>query len=413
MKINKYYIGIFCLFLGLFVFQFSKPISYALQIIFLVLYLPWIITYLDKVLLNKYNIFFSFFFFFSVLSLLWAPSKTFSISAIIAIFQMLFYCNLIFLTLRIRHDFDSILFLLGMTIFIGGVVILIVTPFSEWQKIISESSNVSSSQGRLGLIVSMHPNELAEVLLSGVLIFSYYYFHSDKKVYLIPILLLSGLLFFTKSRTSLVLLLLGITLLYLIKNKKKNRLLIRVPIILLAIFLIVWLVQYNPFLYNLVGFRFSGLLGFNGAVDASTQVRSSMVSDALKLFSEHPIIGVGINNFRYYAVIRFGLFAEVYAHNNYVEILSTLGIIGFLGYYFPIFYSLVITIKSFVYNRDNLDSMYSIVFTLLVVRILGDISRVSYSLEIAQITNMFCFAWIIFSQKELKKIDEFNSIGFI
>lgn len=413
MKINKYHFAILLLFLGLFTFQFSMILSYAFQIFFLLLFFPWIISNVDKALLNKYNLYFGLFVLLTTFSILWAPNRNFAISAVVAIIQIFLYSSLVFNRLKCEEDFDKIFFYLGTTIFLCGIFILLMTSPREWQQIFMTSTNASSSQGRLGPSIAMHPNELAELLLYGSTIYFFLFLVSKRKRYLAVFSFLVTLLFFTKSRTSLVLMLFSLILLFVLNLRKGGKIVLVIPAIILAIVGVIWLIQNNIYLYNLVGFRFAGLFNPTGVIDASTRVRNEMVSNAIQLFKEHPFLGVGINNFRYYAVSRFNLFAEVYAHNNYVELLATTGILGFAAYYFPLLYTFVASLKEVLKNIGKVKPMYFLVLTLVTVRLLGDISRVSYSLEVAQMVNMLCFSWVYYNRGGTDSVKRINSIGFI
>lgn len=66
-------------------------------------------------------------------------------------------------------------------------------------------------------------------------------------------------------------------------------------------------------------------------VEASYDERSWLRMMAVKCFNEYPLLGIGLGNFRNYSVMHGG--PDLYAHNNWVEVLSTTGIIGFLIYY--------------------------------------------------------------------------------
>lgn len=77
--------------------------------------------------------------------------------------------------------------------------------------------------------------------------------------------------------------------------------------------------------------------------DASVSIRKSMIETSFELFKEKPLVGYGIDNFS--VVSPFG----TYSHNNYTEVLVSVGVIGFIFYYFMyariIFYSNKIRIK--------------------------------------------------------------------
>lgn len=61
--------------------------------------------------------------------------------------------------------------------------------------------------------------------------------------------------------------------------------------------------------------------------DASTRQQMYLMEQGIRVWMEHPFAGVGWQNYRFYNG------AGLYAHNNYVELLASLGIVGFLLYY--------------------------------------------------------------------------------
>lgn len=61
--------------------------------------------------------------------------------------------------------------------------------------------------------------------------------------------------------------------------------------------------------------------------DESVSVRKEMIQTSIKLFREKPILGYGIDNFS--VVSQYG----TYSHNNYTELLVSVGIAGFMLYY--------------------------------------------------------------------------------
>ena len=65
-------------------------------------------------------------------------------------------------------------------------------------------------------------------------------------------------------------------------------------------------------------------------IEGSEDDRTGLIIDSFRVFKEHPVFGVGLDNNRYYTI------EKMYAHNSYVEILACTGIIGAL-LFFPIF----------------------------------------------------------------------------
>lgn len=93
----------------------------------------------------------------------------------------------------------------------------------------------------------------------------------------------------------------------------------------------------------------------------SIQHRKELIHLAMMTFNANPIMGVGIDNFR---------FVEGhYAHNNYVELLANVGIIGFL-----LFYSVYIFLSIRIFFSEYKEILIMVVFILLIY----DVFIVSY-----------------------------------
>ena len=124
-------------------------------------------------------------------------------------------------------------------------------------------------------------------------------------------------------------------------------------------------------LYNILGNRLVSLFSyFNGNVqeDLSALRRDYMKDDAIALFKSHPILGIGLNNFKY--VARYG----TYAHSNYYELLCCLGIVGTLLYYIPL---VIVSVKSFFQWKRNMK--YAVIpFAIFLSFIINETSNVSY-----------------------------------
>ena len=85
-----------------------------------------------------------------------------------------------------------------------------------------------------------------------------------------------------------------------------------------------------PFLYDAIGYRMEGLfnlLSGEGKADASSLVRADMIEEAISRWKEKPLIGHGIDAYK--RLSHYGC----YSHNNFVELLCDIGIIGFIIYY--------------------------------------------------------------------------------
>jgi len=122
-------------------------------------------------------------------------------------------------------------------------------------------------------------------------------------------------------------------------------------------------------LYDKVIYRFTVLnegLAHTDSHAGSTGIRLYLAEIGLELFKNNPLIGVGVNNFRTYSP------GGLYSHNNYVELLAGVGLIGTMA-----FYSIYIFIFQKIVQVKKSDVKFIFTFFLLVL--LGmDIASVSY-----------------------------------
>ncbi len=129
----------------------------------------------------------------------------------------------------------------------------------------------------------------------------------------------------------------------------------------------------------------------------------------MNMFKEHPIIGSGGNSF----ITRMRLIGYThiaYSHNNYTEMLCTLGIIGFIIYYSKWLLTLFKLLKINKKNKNNkIKDKKAILFLVIIVLFLIlDYGSVSYVLEF----NMFmlCLIDMYLSIEEEKNLIEYSGV---
>lgn len=174
----------------------------------------------------------------------------------------------------------------------------------------------------------------------------------------------------TGSKKGLVLVLLGIIIIYLYQKGFKLRNMLKIALI--VAFIIVMILKVG-FLYNTIGFRiidFLNTIGFNieGAHNShSTIKRISMYESVPSLFVNEPILGSGWGYFSKFS----GL--NVYSHSNYIEILITFGIVGFVLYY-----SMYVTILKKAFKKMKKHEMI-IPFCYMLLFIVNDFLVITFS----------------------------------
>ncbi len=139
----------------------------------------------------------------------------------------------------------------------------------------------------------------------------------------------------------------------------------------LAIAIVYWLVMNIEFLYTSIGSRVESLFAFFGGddeADGSAFTRANMIESAMEMFRDKPILGYGLNTFSKVAGF------DTYSHNNYIELLANLGLVGMLIYYLPI---VVYFLKTFFIWRKGTPEII-LALCNIGLFLLNDFASVSY-----------------------------------
>lgn len=198
----------------------------------------------------------------------------------------------------------------------------------------------------------------------------------------------------TASRKALFIMFAPVLLYSVLKSKNPLKLFKNLVIAFIT-FLIVYFIIINvDFLYLIIGNRFESLLGIFSSdqiTDGSTSFRLAMISMGIEWFKLKPLLGYGLDNYR--ALLgqvdtNFGS-AGTYAHNNYIEIAVSLGIVGLITYYS--FY--ISIIRSFFRNRKKNNDLQIYAFCCLVVIIITEFGLVTYYDKF--VTMLILLIWLI------------------
>ena len=331
-----------------------------------------------------YNIFFSFYGLFVVICLLsnlWAHNKELSLNTSSSLLRIWFAFLLIYGVVK-RYTIE----MLYKVIMWGGTVFLLYTIITTGitEIIIMSQTGVryngeefnANALGLLGSVVTViwftfylykgfSPNIIAGVI--GVII-----------------VVLTG------SRKAFVTLVLGFFLVYILKNRIKNIpvFIIKSTVVaLLVLFIINFL--FTMSLFSLNAGRFESftayLMGDDNMISHSDLMRKLLIEAGWNQFIKTPILGIGIDNGKLLAEMATGHF--YYLHNNYVELLADVGIVGFLS-----FYILYIYFGKRMYQSYNNWNEYSKLAVILMLMLLvSDWGRVSYYYKDTLFILMVCY----------------------
>ncbi len=144
--------------------------------------------------------------------------------------------------------------------------------------------------------------------------------------------------FLSGSRSALISMMIPVMVIAFAKNRHFIK-----PLILsvFALAVVYLLIMNVPLLYSNIGIRVEELfMVLEDGEEAGDASRLLLAMSGLDWFTSKPILGYGLNNFRVLSdnLLYFG--RNFYAHNNYVELLVDVGLVGFLVYYSAYFYLL-------------------------------------------------------------------------
>lgn len=265
---------------------------------------------------------------YGLLTMLYSPNK--------GIFEGQFYFLIVnfIITLvlsQISFNSQAILFLCWTYAVSAAVLTLMLIA----------TGNMTDSTGRLGNEVFGNANNLALLLMLGVM-YAFYIliFFGDtiwKRALLAACIALSYYaMFLSGGRKFIVVPIVFLYVLLMFKTDSAGRkhIIKYTVVIAVIVFILYQLIMNVPAFYGVIGQRMEGLFSLisgNGVVDASAEERSLMAQMGLRRWMGSPLFGYGFDSFKYYNRAMTGNF--YYSHNNYVELLHDLGLIGFVIYY--------------------------------------------------------------------------------
>src|SRR5699024_1009444 len=315
---------------------------------------------------SKYLLWLTMVVFLVLASSFWAFDRNYAFEGIKTIFVTYLIFILLLLFVKCETDFYNILKIFILTQIMNILFIFYNLDLSS----LGESRIGSAELGgdwnanRIGLLMSFAG------FSSFVLIFKEN--NILKKYMLFLLVLLFGTVsLLTGSKKALFILIFSVAFFYTIYSKSNK--LTKIIAIALYVFLFYYMIMNVPMLYEALGSRVDEfILTSTGqsTLDKSSQIRFSLVQYGVEIFKDRPLLGHGINNFRPLYGHLTGWYT--YSHNNYIEMLVGLGIIGTIIYYSMYIYILVKTFKV-----KTILSIFA--FVSIIAILITEIGLVSYT----------------------------------
>jgi O-antigen ligase len=359
------------------IYSFSIPLDkYITKFIALLLLVVWILEgdfknkFLTIVSSRVIQVLFLFIL-FNYISVLWSNHPNIALSYVR---KYSYFLPIIIIFTSIKKEYIKYVIMFYLSGLFLGEIITYGIYFNIWTTSYN-LSHISPSPTAF-----MSHTIYSAMIAFGAILSLYNLITTDNKIFKLIFLFfylsISINLFISDGRTGLVpfVFVQFILLIYIYRNKVKYTI-----VYLIAIFLLLY-TSYN----NIKSFNQRinhGYDNFRNAIEhknfnSSFGTRMAMIYIGLQIFKDNPFIGVGIkdnmdelinyaNNIKEYDMNVVKQFYKWHFHNQYIEILTQLGLIG-LMLFLLIFYTLLkIKIEDNYLNTIKIIFVFSILFSII------------------------------------------------
>lgn len=305
---------------------------------------------------------------FSFLSIAWSYVPDVTLQRSITLLRL--FVLLVVMAFYLYKSKQTEYFIYGIAL--AGVIILLYVfsfyGFSGLRQMIDEGIRVGGE--------FVNSNTLAIYLSFSAVIFFYLFLDRRRWYFILLVIGLVVVIATTGSKKGLLDLAVGFILVTGFNQKSSNgvkRLFKWIVGITIGAVILYFLWQSPLFAtvrdrYDVM-FRF--LTGSGSRIDYSTRERQIMLVAGWQQFQRTPIVGIGIGASGYLTTIALG--NNTYLHNEYIELLSTGGIIGFLLQFVPI---VLILVRNWKYRTISRSAQLCSI--LLVIYLVNGIAAVQY-----------------------------------
>lgn len=326
-----------------------------------------------KLVFSKHLIWYLVFSIFGLISILWSFNKEYTFTGFKN--TILIFFNIMGILLY-TTDKEKLKNVMKMFLYACVYMCLILIFF--------EKSEIKNDYGQ---VVGLYFNTIAMSLAIGIVFAVYIFRVTNQKKWILFIVLFYYIIFVTGSRKGLLFptVIIILTLIFEMGSSAKKA--VKNVMVLIAVVFVIGFIVYNDDnLYNRMNLLLDSFLG-ESVDEASINERAYYRNVAMELFSEHPVLGNGLNSFTAYLAYN-GYWHVAYSHCNYTELLSGIGLIGFCIYYFQYFYIFAFSLKNF--NNKSIDKILPLIFiAVYFVFEYGMVTYYDFSTHIA-IAIIYC-----------------------
>lgn len=324
---------------------------------------------------------------FCFASSIWAWNSAAAISKGITIFSILICYSLIYPYFKQKGNIDI---LLDAFMFSGyGIALYTVIYYGT-----SGIASMLSGNVRLGNDFT-NANSIGLIAATSCIIQFSYLLKKEKRkfaIFLIPCIIALAI---SQSRKAMIMLVAGVAFLIMVKGSNHTSIFkkaINFMLGVLAVFLLINIMSQLD-IFSGVFRRFETLFeSINGT--RAEDIRSIYRRIGMQQFYKTPILGIGIGNSL--DLLESAGYMRTYLHCNFVEILSSGGIVGFVIYY-SIYIKLIVGLWKYRRYRSTTTNLCIVLLFLMLIM---DYGMVTYY-DKQQYLYFMCF----FLQLELIKDD--------
>lgn len=305
--------------------------------------------------------------------------------------SMVVNCAVLFLimwTIETKEDLNAVIKILLWVIVFNAIFLYFTVDWSMFG--VERMENDASGYG-------WNVNDIGLMMLWGIIISCYLAKTYNKKLYYCFILFFIPLILYSGSRKAWIAAILFSFVMIYINNKR--RLLLSLLISALVLFIVYTLIINVEFLYNAGGNRlvdfFNGFFG-TGEYDSSAMLREKYISLGWQWFLENPVFGRGINAYRY--LLKYEMGRYTYSHNNFIELLVDVGVVGFLSFYSMYFKIVVDGVKKFF--KKNIPAPTVILIALIILNLVLHYAMVMYQSLLDLILLLVVYLHFTFEDEE-------------
>ena len=319
--------------------------------------------------INSFFAWFFAFFLWSIISLLYSIDQNNSIQSIKSLMVNFVVLMFIMWSIRSKEELINVIKIYVATTIFNSIYLMLTV---DWTLLGDERLSVEA------MGEGWNANGVGMTMMWGVLLCYYLVKTLGQKRYYFAMLLFIPLIIYSGSRKVwLGIIVVALMMIYL--NNKKN--LFKALIISIIVLISVYYLVINvEFLYNIGGQRIEQLInGLSGqdAYDSSSEKRLMYIELGIKWFNEKPLLGYGLDSYRVLLSNSF-VSHNTYSHNNYIELLVGLGIIGLIIFY-SIYVILIYKCLKVIFKSGGIEKTQAFIWvSMLVLMVILHYGAVSY-----------------------------------